>query len=116
MISDDIDQVLRDFYDWERIDNPANINYPSKTLGASLVGRGASQNISDDEALQIDRALCSLKTDYPESYDLVRSMYQHRKSIRWLARRGRGSRSKLSNLADHARHYVGGFLRAGDWD
>lgn len=116
MISEDIDQVLRDYYDWDRIDNPANIGYPTKALAAALIGRGASQNISDDEALAIDRALCSLKIDHPETYNVVREVYQRRKSIRWLARRGKGSRTRLSTLADHGRHYVGGFLRSATWD
>lgn len=116
MISEDIDQVLRDFYDWDRIDNPAQIGYPTKALAAALTARGATQRISDDEALHIDRALCSLQKDQPETFEVIRSVYQHRKSIRWLARRGRGSRARLNYLADQGRHYVGGFMRGADWD
>lgn len=114
MLSDDIDQVLRDYYDWDRIENPAAIGYPPKTLTARLVGRGASQRISDDEALHIDRALCSLREDHPDAFNVVRDVYQRRKSIRWLAQRGRGSRTRISELANHGRQYVGGFL-AGSW-
>lgn len=111
MLSENIDQVLRDYFQWAEIQSPDNIGYPhcipTERLRRSVL---SSEKLSDDEALWINGALSYLALDNPEAYAVVLNLYRDNKSIRWLADRGAGDRRTLMRLASEGREFVRGVL------
>lgn len=111
MLTQDTDELLRQYYAWSETNNPADIYYPHIDPVRRLRGGSVSAlSISDEEAQYIDRALCVLKTDNPDTHWVIEQVYRYRKTLRWLERRGRGDRRALARQAADGREFVRGFL------
>ena len=111
MISDDIDQILRDYYQWARTQSPDDIGYPHIDPVRRLRGSGiGAEGLSDDEARYIDAALCLLKGDMPTAHRVIERVYGEGKSLRWMEMNGEGYRRTLAELAAQGRQFVKGVL------
>jgi hypothetical protein len=66
--------------------------------------------LSDDEALQIDRALNYLKQENPDAHRLIRRVYGEHKTVRWMEARGEGDRRAMARLLGEGREFVKGVL------
>lgn len=111
MLTDDMDELLRQYYAWSNINNPADIYYPHRDPVRRLRGSSIpSLSISDDEARHIDRALCCLKAEIPAAHVIIVSMYRDRRTLRWLETQGFGDRKTLARIASDGRQFVMGFL------
>jgi len=112
MLSEDMGENLRMYYAWASAQDPADIGYPHTTPVREIRGGGiGSEGLSDEEALQIDRALCDLKDDDPEALKVVRLYHRDRRSFRWMEKRGYGGRKQLSITLAEAHRHVRTFLR-----
>lgn len=112
MLSDDMDQVLRDYFRWASQNAPEDIGYPNRepTMRILFGGGVNCAGLSDDEAMWIDRILCHMKKDEPESYRVLRLIYRDGRSLRWMETKGMGSRKVLANMAWSAREFLRGAL------
>ena len=110
MLSDDMDEVLSEYYRWSNVNNPADIGYPHADTLSRLRGPSRGASISDDEAMWIDYALTCLKKDDPEQYKVIKRVYRDRKSLRWLEKRGEGSRNTLGRNLANGLQFVSGVL------
>ena len=116
MISEDIDQAIRDYYAWARKENPADLLWPHVEIVRRLLGGGIGcAGLSDDEAQLVNFALSMLKKDNPESYKIIKRVYADGKSIRWMESRGEGSRLTNGRLAAEGREFVKGVLYGSDF-
>lgn len=103
MLSEDMGENIRMYYAWASSHDPADITFPHQTPVRELRGGGiGSEGLSDDEALQIDYALCLLKEDDPGAMTLIRLYHRDRRSFRWLERRHFGKRKDLSRQLSEA--------------
>jgi len=112
MISESVDQALKDFVAWDRVNNPADIGYPHSTATEKLRGGGIGcAGLSDDEAALIDYALCRLADVLPDHYRVLWKMYFRGQTARQLAnRRGWGNRDTINRMAGEARSFVRGII------
>lgn len=111
MISDDIHQVLQDYYAWARINSPDDVGYPHIDPVRRLLGSSVrSVTITDDEADYINRALCFLKKDNDKAYKIIRKVYKEGKTLRQLEKSGYGDRRVNGNLVSEGRQFVRGVL------
>jgi hypothetical protein len=111
MLTEDIDQLLHDYFAWAASQNPADLTFPHINPVRRLLGSSVrSLSISDDEAMWIDRALCRLKVDNAEAHRLIAKVYEDRRSLRWLEDRGEGDRKMLARRVAEGREYVRGYL------
>ena len=78
MLTDDIDQVLRQHYHRPRSTEP-----------------------SDAEAGPVGRALAALEVGAPESFEVLTRIYKEQRSLRWLESRGYGDRRRGSVRSRH---------------
>lgn len=102
MIGESMDENLRDYFIWASQQDPADLGFPHQTPFRRLLGTSVrSIGLSDEDAMEINRALCMLWHDDPECFDIIRLYYQDRRSFRWMERHGRGERKALARrLAD----------------
>lgn len=113
MLSEDGDDVLREYFAWAEVNNPADVYYPHCDPVRRLRGSSVrSLMISDDEAAHVDRALCRLKCRAPEVHEVVLRYYQERRTLRWMEARGLGDRKALARQLAEGREYIVGFLTA----
>jgi hypothetical protein len=111
MLTEDMDELLRQYFAWAAMQDPADLTYPHidpvrRLLGSSL----PSLHISDDEAQHIDRALCRLKADNADAHQLIIKVYRQHRTLRWLEARGEGERKTLARRIAEGREYVRGYL------
>lgn len=111
MLVSDIGDVLKEYYRWSKVKNPANIGYPPTDTVRKLLGSSVpSLGITDVEAETVDRALCVLKSFSPLQHWILEMHYEKRHSISWIAGRERMDRRTVSSLASAAEHFVHGVL------
>lgn len=111
MLSDDIGQVIRDYYTWAAINSPDDIGYPHidqvrKLLGGSV----GSVRLSDDEAVHVDRALGRLSQESPRAHRVLHRMHMDKKGLRWMEKNGEGDRRTNARLAAEAEQFIKGAL------
>jgi len=112
MLSDDMAENLSRYYAWASVQDPSDITYPHETPYRRLLGAGISAaGLSDDEAMQIDRALCSLKDDDPEGMAIVRLVHRDRRSFRWLQARGYGDRKRLAQILAECHVFIRTYIK-----
>lgn len=111
MISDDIDQVMKNYYQWASLQSPGDIGYPhsipTERLRRSVVG---AEQITDEEAMFINHALAALREAEPEQYRVVSRVYGDRKTLRWMSMRGEGDRNTLGRQLTAGLQFVRGVL------
>lgn len=111
MLTEDMDDLLRQYFAWAATQDPADLTYPHIDPVRRLLGSSVrSLSISDDEAQYIDRALCRLKEDNAEAHRLIVKVYRDHRTLRWLEARGEGERKTLARRVGEGREYLRGFL------
>ncbi len=116
MLSDDIDQVLRDYFAWAAAGDPSEIGYPHTDTVRRLLGSGVrALGMSDEEAIVVDFAMGQLKRHNEDAFNVLCRVYQDRKTLRWMARRGLGSRPTLQRLAGEGRQFIRGVVLGADF-
>lgn len=111
MLSEDGDDVLREYFAWSEVNNPADVYYPHCDPVRRLRGSSVrSLMISDEEAAHVDRALCRLKGHAPEVHKIIMLYYQQHRSVRWMESRGMGDRRSLSRRLAEGRQFITGFV------
>ena len=111
MLSEDMRENLILYYSWARVNDPSDVGYPHQDPTSNLRGGGIGcEGLSDDEAMQIDRALAVLGVEYPEERKVVEMFYQKGYTFRRMERHGHGSRKELSQMLNSAHDFLKGFL------
>lgn len=111
MLTDDVDQVLHEYFRWARANCPSDVTFPHSDPMARLRGSSVpSVQMSDDEAAHVDKLICHLRDCEPELHKVLMWVYADRKTLRWLAARGRGSRVTLARQLGEARQFIRGGL------
>jgi hypothetical protein len=114
MLSDDIAENLRRFFQWARAADPSDIGYPHSTPERKLLGGGLGvEGLSDDEGLLIDSALAALKAEDAEAHRVIVKVHAENRSFRWMESRGQGNRKQLARSLSDGHSFVAGFIRAG---
>ena len=113
MLSEAVDEALRQFGAWDRVGNPVDkMWYPSSDPTARLRGiKSSGMLISDDEAMWLNPCLCDLKVSYPFEFQVMYEFYGHNKSLNWQHHNGRGDRKALASALRFAKGYVEGYLK-----
>lgn len=113
MISDDMDQMVRDYYIWAAQQDPADIGFPHQTPFRRLLGSSVgSISLSDEDAMELNRGLCMLWRDDPDCYEIIRLYYADRRSFRWMEKCGKGERRALARRLADGLQFVRGVLYA----
>ena len=113
MLTDDTDELIRQYYAWSSTQDPADIGYPHSDAVRRLRGGSVrSLLISDEEAEHVNRALCRLQEDAPDVYLIVRKHYRDRRTILWMEKRGMGGRKRLAKMLAEGRQFVRGYMCA----
>lgn len=111
MLSEDVGQVLSDYFAWATSANPADLLFPHVEIVRRMLGGGIGcEGLSDDEALLVNFALCRLREERPDVYAVIRRIYAERKTARWMADRGEGDRNTINRLAAEGREFVRGVI------
>lgn len=111
MLSEDMDDVLRDYYRWSQINSPDDIGYPHIDPVRRLLGGSVSSvGLSDEEAGFVDKALGYLKQSQPEQHAVIEHVYKKRHSLRWMEKNGMGDRKALARMASDGRQFLRGAL------
>lgn len=111
MLSEDMDDVLREYYRWAQSGAPDDIGYPHVEPVRRLLGGSVrSLGLSDEEAGWVDAALGFLKKEAPDEHAVIEQIYKNHRSLRWLESRGHGDRRALALLASRGRQFVYGAL------
>jgi len=83
MLSEDMMINLRMYYTWARNQCPMDISYPHEIPTRRLQGRQvAAVGLTDDEARQIDRALCALREVNAAAFTVVEEHVAMGESLR----------------------------------
>ena len=113
MISEDMDEALKQYFQWARERSPDDIGYPHMATFRRLLGGGIGQEgLSDDEAMCINAALCQVRSDDRRAYELLEHLYKFNRSLRWLELRGWGDRRSLASCAAQSRQFIRGVIFA----
>lgn len=111
MLSDDMHENLVRFYHWSKTHDPADVGYPHQTPFRRLLGSSVGcEQLSDEEAGLINRALCVLREGDGEAYALIRRVYDDGKTLRWMEQHREGDRKRNGRILASAHSFLKGFL------
>lgn len=111
MLYDDMDAILREYFIWSRDGDPSDIGYPHRTPTETIRGSTVrSAQLSPDEAMAVDSAICALSRERPEIHSVVIRFYRDGKSVRWMHLRGEGDRRTLGRRLTEGHEFIHGFL------
>lgn len=111
MLGENMDLTLTRYFAWARADDPSNIGYPHCTPVRRLLGSGISaEPLSDEEAGQVDRALCLLRAGDPEGYRLILRVHRDFRTLRQLEAKGEGERKRNARILSSAHAFLRGVM------
>jgi hypothetical protein len=112
MFDSDIHHDLDRFFAWSRVEDPSDLDYPHCTPVRRLLGSGiGAEPLSDEEAGQVDRALCLLKAEDPEGYRLILRVHRDCRTLRQLEAKGEGERKRNARVLSSAHAFLRGVMR-----
>ena len=111
MLTEDMDEMMRQYFVWSQQQDPADLAFPHQTPERRLMGSSVrSISLSDDDALHINQALGMLKSDDEQNYRIIKLYYQDRRSFRWMESRRMGDRKALARRMADGLHFIRGVL------
>jgi hypothetical protein len=111
MLESDIYHDLDRFFIWAGNQDPSRLGYPHVTPTRRLLGSGVGvEPLSDEEGEQIDRALCLLRKEDEDGYQLVLRVHRDHRTLRQLEGRGEGDRKRNARVLSAAHAFLRGVL------
>lgn len=111
MLTEDVSVNLDLYYAWSRVSSPSDIGYPHQDPVRRLRGSGVgAEGLSDEEAQELDRALCMLRKEDPAGYLLVELVHKKGRTFRQLEAHGRGNRRRLARQLSAAHAFISGVI------
>lgn len=109
MLTEDVSVNLDLYYAWSRVSSPSDIGYPHQDPVRRLRGSGVgAEGLSDEEAEQMNRALCMLREEDPDGFRLVELVHGKRRTLRQLELHGKGDRRRLARQLSAAHAFLRG--------
>jgi len=107
VLSDDMWDILAQFYAWARAQDPSDVGYPHVDPVRKLLG-GAVGGVllTDEEAVHIDNAISRLRLERPDEYAVLDLVHCKGLSLRKMERMGIGSRRQNAALLSNAHTYL----------
>lgn len=109
MSIEDTRDRLAKYGDWSRADK--SIGYPSAS--ATAIRRSGDPKMSDDEAMLIDRCLCSLRREHQDEWTMIVMYYCHCLAMPVISKRLGVSQTKARKMIERGEYWVDAALSFG---
>lgn len=109
-MTDDTDTLLESWGAWS--------SRPDLRLGyrRALAQQGSTPNITDNDAMGVDQAMCRLKRSRPETYAVLFAYYVRNLSVRQIAKHGGSTEGSVYRLLKTGVAWIDGALTAVEFE